>query len=363
MASNKTAFAVGIFLIIGLSTGIVTIIWLGMSNFLDKGRNYVAYFDESVQGLDKDSSVKYRGVGIGRVADIRVAQDSTLIEVLVSIESALDPGEGMVAQLKSVGITGIMFIELDRKGKDEPDRSPEIKFEPEHPVIATKPSELNLFLNKMETIMKQVQALDMHGISERLKSAVSTIQKSVEDAHIDVLSSDIRASLDRLNQMLDPEKWELIFKSLEKSAASFDTLAKDAGKILTSLDRNLDRLVTSADKTILDIDKTVLGVDSGITDIRKLLRGIGEQADQAMKELNTAIITSKDFLGEGTGFLKKTDARFASFQRLILATLQNVEKMSLHMNHIMDMIADQPSQLIFGQPPPSRDIGRSMEGK
>ena len=61
---------------------------------------------------------------MGRVDTIRVAPDATLIEVVLKIETDLKPGDGMVAQLKSVGITGIMFVELDRRAEDEPDRSP-----------------------------------------------------------------------------------------------------------------------------------------------------------------------------------------------------------------------------------------------
>jgi len=44
----------------------------------------------------------------------------------------------MVAQLKSVGITGIMFVELNRKQPYETELSPEIRFKPRYPVIDTK---------------------------------------------------------------------------------------------------------------------------------------------------------------------------------------------------------------------------------
>ena len=54
---------------------VVFILWLGMVQYFQEGRKYVAFFDESVQGLQKDSAVKYRGVDIGRVEDIRVAPD------------------------------------------------------------------------------------------------------------------------------------------------------------------------------------------------------------------------------------------------------------------------------------------------
>ena len=61
MASVKTTFVVGLFVAVGFAIAIVGIIWLGMSNYFEKGYHYVAYFDESVQGLDKDSPVKVPG--------------------------------------------------------------------------------------------------------------------------------------------------------------------------------------------------------------------------------------------------------------------------------------------------------------
>ena len=48
MATQKTKFAVGLFVAIGFTLAILVFIWLGMSRFLQKGRFYVTYFDESV---------------------------------------------------------------------------------------------------------------------------------------------------------------------------------------------------------------------------------------------------------------------------------------------------------------------------
>jgi len=146
MASIKTKFNVGLFVMLGIIIATVAIMWLGISNYFEKGKLYAAYFDESVQGLNKDSPVKYRGVTIGRVDSIRVAPDATLIEVVMKIETDLKHGSNLVAQLKSVGITGIMFVELDHKRDDEPNYSPEINFPSKYLVIATKPSDIKLYM-------------------------------------------------------------------------------------------------------------------------------------------------------------------------------------------------------------------------
>ena len=75
MATQKTKFAVGLFVAIGIALAILVTIWLGMSRFLQKGRFYATYFDECVQGLDVDSPLQYRGVLTGRGESSGVAPE------------------------------------------------------------------------------------------------------------------------------------------------------------------------------------------------------------------------------------------------------------------------------------------------
>jgi len=203
MATVKTKFNVGLFVILGISIATVTIMWLGISHYFEKGKMYAAYFDESVQGLDKDSAVKYRGVTIGRVDSIRVAPDATLIEVVMKIETELKPGSNLVAQLKSVGITGIMFVELDQKKDTEPDYSPEITFPSKYMVIATKPSDIKLYMEGFAKILREINSLDL------------------------------KTSL---------EKWDSALGSVEKAGNSFTELTQNADKTILRLDRAIEQI-------------------------------------------------------------------------------------------------------------------------
>ena len=164
MASIKTKFTVGLFIAAGLAIAIVAIIWLGMSKYLEKGQLYAAYFDESIQGLDRDSPVKYRGVPVGRVQRIGVAPDGALVQVVMKIETKLEPEKEVLAdiaaQLKSAGITGIMFVELDRKKDGDPDFQPKLTFESDYPMIATRPSEIKMFLEGVDDVLKQLKSID-----------------------------------------------------------------------------------------------------------------------------------------------------------------------------------------------------------
>ena len=50
-------FLLGLFVTGGFLILAVMLIWVGSGLFFEKGKKYVTYFSESVQGLEKDSEV------------------------------------------------------------------------------------------------------------------------------------------------------------------------------------------------------------------------------------------------------------------------------------------------------------------
>jgi phospholipid/cholesterol/gamma-HCH transport system substrate-binding protein len=96
------------------------------------------------------------------VLKITVAPDSKLIKVILKIESGQPLGSNVVAQLKLVGITGIMFVELDQKKEGEPDRSPKLTFPSEYPIVASQPSDIGEIIRSVDQILSKV-ALDLEG--------------------------------------------------------------------------------------------------------------------------------------------------------------------------------------------------------
>ncbi len=240
MASIKTKFLVGLFVLIGLALSAVAIIWLGVCQQFEEGLNYVAYFDQSVQGLDKDSPVKYRGVSIGRVESIGVAQDANLIRVVLKIETDSKFNEkDMTAQLKSVGITGIMFVELERKKSNEPDLSPPIAFTTKYPVIATKPSGIKQLMEGIDDVLKRFKDLDITGISDKFKSTLDKINSAVDDAQIKESSSDFRSTINNARVILDTQRWCKFIGSLEKKTDNLFVLTEKAEKAISRMDRIL----------------------------------------------------------------------------------------------------------------------------
>ncbi len=329
MPSLKTKFSVGLFMIVGMGVAILGVIWLGMSNYFEKGRFFVAYFDESVQGLDKDSPVKYRGVHIGRVQNIGVAPDERLIEVLLKIESEIEPqhrSNNIVAQLKSVGITGLMFIELERKKEGEPDLSPPLSFEHVYPVVPTRPSEISKIFKGIEDVFDLFRSLDSDAISEQLTQALKKINQTIDEAHLAALVADVRTTVKDLQKMINATQWDRVMASIEQASGS------------------VDRMAANADGGISEIRKTVSRLDgalaTGGTDMQQMIGDLKASARQVNRAMSTA-----------AALLENTDRQVNTIQRQVVVTLNRIDRAGDTLNRFLERIADQPSQIVFSAPP------------
>ncbi len=332
MATLKTKFSVGLFLIIGISFVIVGIVWLGMSNYFEKGRYFVAYFDESVQGLDKDSPVKYRGVYIGRVHHVGVAPDERLIEVVMKIESELEPQaltQDVVAQLKSVGITGLMFVELERDSNRSQFIYPPSQFEPPYPVVPTRPSEISKLFKGIDDVINIFRALDTKEISDQLVQALSTINGAIEKAQLDVMVSDVRKTLDKVQQMVRSEETQQLLASMRQTSDSFNKMALNADGGITDLRQAVSRL------------ETVVGSSSN--DIQQVTADLKASAQQIKRAMDTA-----------ANLMETTDRKVGTMQSQILVTLTSIERASNTLNLFLDRVAAQPSQIVFSGEPPEK---------
>ena len=70
MSQKANYFKLGLFVIGALVAGIVVILVIGSGRWFERKSTIESYFNESVQGLDIGSKLKYRGVVIGEVTKI-----------------------------------------------------------------------------------------------------------------------------------------------------------------------------------------------------------------------------------------------------------------------------------------------------
>lgn len=320
MASARTKFSVGIFLICGILLVALAIIWVGMSGLLEKGKQYAIYFNESVQGLAADSQVKYRGVPVGRVERIQVAPDGNLIQVVVKIDPdllALEKKniENLVAQMKSVGITGIMFIELDRAKPGVKVEEIHLSFPAPYPVIRSRPSDIRQIFEGVENIFKRIDKIDFEGIARHLRKDLKSLNQAIEDANVKGISERFVLALDRVNRILSPDRWDPIMANLNKTT---------------------DRLETA-----------VTRADGILADNRAAVK-------EAMEGLASTIKSAHTLVTEGEDLVTSTNGRLGEMHQQLMLSLGNLERATDNINTLISTAAQDPADLILGAPPAPR---------
>ena len=104
-----------------------------------------------------NAPVKYRGVDVGKVTDIRLnPANSEQVRLLFAIERGTPVKQDTEAVLKTQGLTGVAYVELSGGSPNSP---PLVAAKPgEFPEIRTKPSLSARLENVLTTLMAKLDS-------------------------------------------------------------------------------------------------------------------------------------------------------------------------------------------------------------
>src|SRR4029453_2596029 len=166
----------GLFIVLTIGMGIASLFWLAQGRFRRDTFPAVAYFNESVQGLDVGSPMKFRGVPVGIVSDITIAPDRRHVQVTSDVywdvlrrlgirAEGPDPRSSMPfidadlrVQLASTGITGVKYLDVD---VFDPARTPlpELPFPTPWNCIPSQPSTLKSLGDALTEVANRLPAI------------------------------------------------------------------------------------------------------------------------------------------------------------------------------------------------------------
>lgn len=291
MATEAHKFQVGLFVIAASLIAVGTVIWLGASHLLEDTQRFVTYFAESVQGLEPGSSVKYRGVPAGRVDAIRIAPDGELIEVVLDIDvqsaSALKKDHTIRATLELSGITGLRYIEIDRRSGEALLQSPTFTFHSDYEVIPSARSSFKAVQSALADVYDKVMQLDLGGISTDTRSTLQAADTLLRDRRIDTLLTDlnlISKSITQLAKNMHAISADVrvgpIIDNLTQASADARTLLAElnsgpTGKKLESaidevyrLTQRAQQVVVTAETTLTQVERAARGFETLAADVR-----------------------------------------------------------------------------------------------
>ena len=314
MATDAKKFQIGLFVIVGITIAVAAIIALGASQFFSDTRNYVTYFNETVQGLERDSLVKFRGIPAGRVYQLGIAPDGHLAQVILKINDNVKITPDMVIQMRYAGITGMKYLEINPTKPGVPDKSPELDFRPPYPVIPSTPSDLQSFLTSIEKVVENVKNLDLAGISNRLK-----------------------ITLDDINKVLAKENWAKTVQNLQSTSASLRTASAD---VVTMLQKpGVENLLSDATQSMENMKQITSRLEKDLQNLN----------------LDTRIATTTDkidrFFDQATITVEDVNFILTQQEGNIFDILDNLRMASESLNNLAASLKANPAQILFSKPP------------
>jgi phospholipid/cholesterol/gamma-HCH transport system substrate-binding protein len=260
MAGRADKFKIGLFVIGALILGISLMIWLGASRYFEETQMVVAYFSESVQGLQADSPVKFRGVPVGRIKAIRLAPNGRLIEVVMSLDKTFQVTPDLGIKMNLLGLTGLKYLEMDTVKPEQQREVTQMGFEPKYPVIATYPSDISEIGSALDNIFQKIKGVDVERISENLTRVSGRLDKMLADPKLDHLATDtadtmreVKETARKLNEEIGRAQ---IAKNMNKVTEKASELlqesaetARSADRMIRRTDNNLNRLTQKLDRS------------------------------------------------------------------------------------------------------------------
>lgn len=293
MATGTNRWKLGLFVVVGGVFALASLIAFGARSFSRSSERYVSYFDESVQGLDVGSAVKFRGVPVGRVTALEIAPDQRHIEVSYELDGAqrarLSPAAAadesrspplrpdLRAQLASAGITGLKFVLIDYFDPlQQP--APALPFQPPSGYIPAVPS---LLQNLEDSVRESADQLpDMTEAAARALTSLGAILNEVDRGRLP----------ERAGQSFEQATSAL--RALERSLLALDAggLSRDTRRTLATLDASLARANRLMDR--LDGERGLLASvqrsADAFADVAQGAHSLGGGLDAALSDVRGA---------------------------------------------------------------------------
>lgn len=283
---------VGAFVVVFGAVLIVIVLWLVRGGPQRSYQNYYAYFSESVSGLNENSIVRYKGVNVGRVRNLRLDPvEPDRVRLVLEIAEGTPIKQDTVASLSTQGLTGLAFVELGGGTRE----SPPLKrvAGQEYPVIQTKPSlrldqgasALLANLNQLTTALKELADDESRAAIRRTMANVEDLTAALKtrEKQLDQLFSSAERTLE--NTRVATENLPEVISRVKETVAALDNMAQQ----LSRTGKSIDSLIATSQPDVQRFTNQTLS-EAGllIAELRQLterLQRLAQQVEQNPRSL------------------------------------------------------------------------------
>src|ERR1700753_1470750 len=121
METKANYVAVGAFVLVCMLGLVVTLLWLAGAQYSQEYVYYQTYFKGPVTGLGDGTAVRYNGIDVGRVKELKFdPNDPKKVIVRMDVKPDLRMPTDYTASIASEGLTGGSYVEIDGGSADVP---------------------------------------------------------------------------------------------------------------------------------------------------------------------------------------------------------------------------------------------------
>jgi phospholipid/cholesterol/gamma-HCH transport system substrate-binding protein len=276
--------AVGAFVLLVVTMAALFVYWYAGSSDARDYKRYEIYFQGSVSGLNRGSTVRYLGVEVGRVVAIRIdKRASDRVQVVADIDAGTPISDDTLASLSLQGITGLLYIDLlahaDPKRRMEPVPSEQ------YPVIDSVQSSFDLFLASLPDLVGRASRV----LSDENIAAFTKTLESVQ-ASADTLPATMKHVADVVSEL------KTTVAEVRAAAVSARSVLDSSGPDLAAATQRLRKISENLDTTTANLDKLMtehredvgLFLRDSLPEMERLLRD-SRQAAQEFRELSRSL--------------------------------------------------------------------------
>lgn len=332
MKSTALYLRVGTLVVVGLVLAVGFVIFLAGQRGSGPLTTFETYSRESVQGLDVGAPVRYRGVPVGRVTEIRLvssvyqrpertaytegfqlvlirfAVDSAQIGEVPSVQEAIRLG--LRARIAAQGLTGVNYLELDFVN---PERFPvaAVPWTPRYPVVPSIPSTVAQVRGAAETLVERLAQLPLEQIATDVAALTAGLSRQAVDGDLAITLRETALAMTQLRALVESGGVEATLAEIRGTAEAARALAAAP---------ELRQAITNASAAAVELRRTAQRLPQTVDGVERTLRAARDTTTDVQAEL--------------------------------LPILADLRATTASLRATAEALRSSPSQAIFGAPPP-----------
>ncbi len=278
-------FIVGLAVIIGFAVTLYTGLLFYTKEAPTDTTSYLVQFMESAGGLAPGSPVKFKGITIGTVDKVSIAQDDDdRIDALIKIQSSFKVKVGMYATLEVAGITGESLISINGTASTgallhakEKGMLPVIPVQKSslQKIIHSAPEVLNgakELIEKVTNLFDEKNKKEFDEILKNLNTIFTGVHENQEN--IEEIVQNVLLFTRSVNSVA--QKVEGSLEEINKSNRSFQSLATSADGLIKEVAPGIKNFSTNG---LNDLNHALIQLSETLNTLENFVSSLSDKLD------------------------------------------------------------------------------------